>query len=232
MNAEHQREWFLGGMLLNQHLSQEWFEVGKRYTELFDNATQTEARALKPRVRKWDRKKALKALGEKRSGELMDRFCELALLERKRIDAERDACRAALVELAPHVPLSGAKPRWYVLEKVRSTTYRTQGFGADRYARGAAELAASRARANGVEARIEPTDLGYEVQVLVGDSLDVEILHRRPNLPYAEVVRKCWAVGCNPRVFNPYLSFGFEGEIGIDYQGRVIDQKKFNEACR
>ena len=46
------------------------------------------------------------------------------------------------------------------------------------------------------------------------------LLHELPLL--REQVRRSWARGVNPRVFNPFLPHGYEEQEGIDYFGRDL----------
>lgn len=52
--------------------------------------------------------------------------------------------------------------------------------------------------------------------------LDIAILKARvayEGIPIGEYLRRTWAMGLNPRVFNPYLPQGLEAKMGIDYMG-------------
>ena len=58
--------------------------------------------------------------------------------------------------------------------------------------------------------------------VRVADAVDAEILRRCPPPTLREQVRRSWARGVNPRVFNPFLPHGYEEQVGIDFFGRDL----------
>jgi hypothetical protein len=120
------------------------------------------------------------------------------------------------------------------LTSVCTVSYNSQGFSASQYAKGAAEMSADAARLANVPVSVvrrlqAPTlpwssaPLEYwDVVVRVQEQLDFEILKLRPEPPLKEQVRLCWARGVNPRVYNPFLPYGYEKENGITYEGTFV----------
>ena len=131
------------------------------------------------------------------------------------------------------LPVPGTK--WLRLKTVHGSTYRSQGYGANAYAKNAAEIIAMEAGAV-VEAKVVtiPTERpkfpsyhyvhtdNYEVQVLVDSEVDLELVRRRPPMGLRDWMKACWSKGMNPRVYNPFLPHGLEQKYGIDYQGRDV----------
>jgi len=129
-----------------------------------------------------------------------------------------------LSKVAVRAPVrAGASPS--VLYVAWVSTYSSQGFGANSYARNAAEAYADVARGENIPVEVSPSKKGggdYEVLVWVESPLDVEILRLKPGPSLREQIRLCWARGVNPRVYNPYLPVGIEAKLGIDCQGRYL----------
>lgn len=119
-------------------------------------------------------------------------------------------------------------------------SYGSQGYGARRYAEGAAEMRADGFRVAGYEVRTTfvhpgtpmPANGGpfpavdcrghYLVEADVKEDLDVEIVHRRSPPTLREVVRMCWKRGVNPRVYNPFLPWDYEKQEGLDQFGNDL----------
>ncbi len=164
-----------------------------------------------------------------------------ALMER------RKALEEELRVLAESVkPVAGELSLTF--DEVSESAYHTQGFGAGKYAQMAAEMRADTARVAGIpvevleEAREYPgstrvtdsygrsANKTYRVNrvvVHVMEELDFKILKFSPRPSVRESVRLCWARGVNPRVYNPWLPFGYEEKVGLDYFGRdLLDPKR------
>lgn len=144
--------------------------------------------------------------------------------------ADDELCRLAqIVDVR-----AGEEPR--EVRRVWTTTYASQGFGAESYARSSAEGALDAARSLGVRcdvlrvpdldergrekrtgqwAQAWPT---YVARAWVAEELDVEVLRRRA-VSLRETVRLMWARGSNPRVFIPGLPHGYEERAGLDHFG-------------
>ena len=129
-------------------------------------------------------------------------------------------------------PIAGAE--WTLFERRDDGSYSTQGFGAGRYAQASAEMSADVARQFNIPVevrRIEPTRYTKEYGLPVGgcwevyvraDAITCEVLRRKPGPTLLESVRLCWKRGVNPRVFNPYLPFGYEEKVGLDFFGNEV----------
>ena len=66
----------------------------------------------------------------------------------------------------------------------------------------------------------------HEYHVMVPTTeLGGEILTRKPERPLREYVRDCWRRGVNPRVYLPFLPYGYEAEVGIDEFGHDLHAK-------
>jgi len=125
-----------------------------------------------------------------------------------------------------------------VMHTVSRSTYASQGYGADTYARNAAEsyreeresCLTDDERAAGIRVVVErgevtknypgiPASPSEYVVVLVGVSgtRDGQILRRRRDTrTLVDWVAACWRRGVNPRVYNPFLPHGFEERHGIN----------------
>lgn len=118
----------------------------------------------------------------------------------------------------------------YLAETVRGHSYHTQGYGANKYARGTAEHYADMARAAGCMVEVRtigrftsggPWPITYETYGVFVDVSPTgwEIIRRKPLPSMRETVRLCWKRGVNPRVYYPFLPHGFEESEGLDYFG-------------
>lgn len=150
-----------------------------------------------------------------------------------RADAFRDKQKELerqLDELAEKiVPQPGDE--WNLWRDVSTSSYGSQGYGATHYAKAAAENTADTARMYRLEADVRPRysertprdmyaggAVGFGVWVKAS-VVDLAILDRKPGPGLREWVRLCWARGVNPRVYNPWLPFGYEEQAGLDYFG-------------
>lgn len=126
-----------------------------------------------------------------------------------------------------------------ILKSGSSLDYHTQGFGADTYARKSIEVATVEAQAQNVpaifvgeEIRFPTFDRGshqssncytqYYTIVGVESDTDLRVMKEAPKAPFKEVLRYLLKNGCNPRVFYPFLEYGFEASIGLDAFGNDI----------
>jgi hypothetical protein len=153
-------------------------------------------------------------------------------------DAKIKDLRQRLTDLAAQVKVESGDT-WLLLREISGTSYNSQGFGADAYARGAAELEEIEAQAAEVPTRIlsEHHEIkhpswhstggwtDYRVEVQVKEQLDVELIRRKQHLGLRDWLKACWKRGINPRVLNPYLPHGLEEKFGIDYHGNDIPKK-------
>lgn len=143
-----------------------------------------------------------------------------------KIKAHRDWCRSIdeqcirrMTELSESLELIKAGPREYAVSSVDS--YRTQGYGASKYARGVADLEALHCQHYNVTTRIHEASGRFIVYVEL-DELSVEILRMRPGLTLRDEVKACWRRCLSPRVYYPFLPHGYEEENGLTYQGTDI----------
>src|SRR5208337_1662946 len=112
---------------------------------------------------------------------------------------------------------------------VYSGAYRSQGFGAMKYTREAAQSRADKGTHYGLKMEIrligEPTSCGYGITLqdygifANTDADGWDIITRRPGVPLKEWIKGCWKRGVNPRVYDPFLPYGIEERLGLDYLG-------------
>lgn len=166
----------------------------------------TEYRAMRDR---W------KALAESLTAEQIERDAAL--------DVALEA--AAKAESLPVVEAKQPAAAWFVHE----SAYHTQGYGAAKYARAAAQEHADKATHYGLAAEVvqEPNAYGtkgFAVHVNT-TALGVEMVNRLPAVPLREWLAACWKRGTNPRVFNPFLPHGLEEKLGVDYFGNLVERE-------
>jgi hypothetical protein len=118
--------------------------------------------------------------------------------------------------LKPRAGKVQATVRW-----IYGGAYRSQGYGAEKYTRHAAQQVVDDLEYLGLSGEIVPTtDGGFDVIAMLEDAeLDVEIFKASPNIPLDEWVRRCWKAQCNPRVYSPFLPPGYEEAHGLDFFG-------------
>lgn len=158
-------------------------------------------------------------------------------------DAERETLKKRLDELAEQIEIMddmklADKALWTLYGSRSTGDYSTQGFGAETYARGAAKNLLADIEVHGIECEIredrrEPnTCCGWSMpsvtfQVYAAcDEMVCEIVRRKPGISLVEWVRRSWAMGCNPRVSQPFLPVGFEEKHGLDYFGGYVKKKE------
>lgn len=129
---------------------------------------------------------------------------------------------------------------WSQYRKIYGGSYSTQGLGADTYARGAAELEAVQIEIKtGIKARVRKIEIprpanpgwhyvhtsDYVVEVQVREGLDLKLIQYAPSIPIRDFMKACWSRGLNPRVYQPFLPYGLEAKLGIDYMGNDLKTK-------
>lgn len=175
-------------------------------------------------------KKRAERLEEWEVAIIRDQFMRQYAPRYEQLQSEKRWVKHEVTRLAEQLrPESGEQ--W--LELTRTYPHHTQGFGADRYGEGDAQVYASEREGLGVEVRVrkvtegEPrrdrwgSDASYRywiVEALVRDEVDVEIL-RAHNADMAMWLAACWKRGVNPRVLLPGLPHGLEEKLGVDYFG-------------
>jgi hypothetical protein len=114
-----------------------------------------------------------------------------------------------LFELAIGLPVPAAD-EWQQIGDVWESTYRSQSYGASKYANASAHGIADKAVFYGVEASVERygegASVGYRVKARTTPT-GAEILRRKPDVPVKDWVAACARRGVNPRVYNPFLPY-------------------------
>jgi hypothetical protein len=216
--------------------------------------------------------KALTLLGEEQMAELTQKHENLYQIEFDRIGKEIKDLEKQLEDLAQTCPILPGE-NWLTYRTQHSTSFNSQGLGADHYARTAAEMARRKPEIYGIPNRLrvehcvilrgtiqhEPTpdefpgnfikteylyveeyadylkyskylweskpqatwdSNTYIVEVAVTEPLDIEILkYRNDPQTLREWVKDSWRKGINPRVLMPFLPYGYEEEMNLNYFG-------------
>ena len=158
-----------------------------------------------------------------------DAYAQYQALAEKIVARQRRAWKGwqtRLDVLAEQTPVEPGESR--VVWEHWASTWSTQGYGAERYAQGAAEGDADKARYYDIPVEVvrvsEPFTAGhgahvkYQVRCAVSE-VGAEVLKRRSEPSLREWVRLCWKRGVNPRVYSPFLPEGYEERAGLDYFG-------------
>jgi len=132
---------------------------------------------------------------------------------------------------------------WLSVYSVDGDAYRSQGWGAAKYAKADAESRLQDFLLHVPEGRVDsqfhkfdqpvrcaggsPSLGWHEYHVMVPTTeIGAEILKRKPERPLREYVRDCWGRGVNPRVYLPFLPHGYEEQVGIDHFGHDLHAKQ------
>lgn len=117
---------------------------------------------------------------------------------------------------------------WQLLGSYLVGDYRSQGYGAAKYAECRAQLRKHSLLLDfpNLSVRVRESDGNggssrYLVEVLCHPKA-VSALRFAGDLPQREFVRLCWKFGCQPRVFLPFLPLGYEAEMGLDFFGNDL----------
>jgi hypothetical protein len=173
--------------------------------------------------------KAKKVLDEAAYQEIVDRHSKPATEAYQAAVAHMEACREALYKLAPEAEVKIEEGAWKLLDSRWASTYRTTNSG-EQYAQCSAEFVADRCRAFNVPVEVRRVERerdrwherhdDFEIYAAVAEDLDIVILkHKSDGMTLREWVKRCWARGCQPRVFHPFLDPDFEAKNGLDYFG-------------
>ena len=193
----------------------------------FEAECKREYRKLYPR-RKFDMRKSQKQNTEVH-GDLYskwkactDKWFEIKKAMREKADERLDDLANSIeIPLECHVT---DREDWTLFHHTSSYLYSSQGWGAEKYAKASAQQSVDHCEDFGFLAEIREDrrehSTDYDVYVAL-DSLGVEILKRK-SMSLREWVRRCWAKGVNPRVYNPFLPHGFEEKAGLDYFGGYV----------
>jgi hypothetical protein len=188
--------------------------------------------------RKFDKYKAQKLMPD--FADLVKPFKERASAvfkeywDKKKVLEEALDKAAEPCEITPDMKIAD-KTQWIKYHSVDEGAYRSQGFGAIKYAMQAAEGYVDELRANGVDGEVrervhkwdshltgEPLSMTY-FEVYAGcTELACDIIRHKPSITLREWVRLCWKRQVNPRVYNPFLPHGYEEKVGLDYFGNDL----------
>jgi hypothetical protein len=136
---------------------------------------------------------------------------EIALLRSPDMDAEM---RKAAAKVSPLILTGPGRP----IFQTTILDYHTQGYGAEKYARGRAMMVQANCAHKGVPAYVEEKDGAFTVFAQT-DEIGAAILSFSPGLPLEEIVRLCWSKGLQPRVYFWWLKPNFEVDHRLDYFG-------------
>ncbi len=177
---------------------------------------------------------------QKGSAELQKEAERVAFRDKLIAEYERrkEALDAQISALVPELAVRPGEHKRVVLD-VWVSSFSTQGYGAGMYAKAKAELIAEEAAGHGIETEVIPKKdesppipgvprsndpVAYQAVAYVKDESDAWLLGLKPLWDLREAVKRAWAKGVNPRVFNPYIPHGFEQENGLDYQGNDLER--------
>ena len=145
---------------------------------------------------------------------------------------QQTALREALQSEAEALPVPRAVD-WLELQVVSGGSYHTQGFGANKYARDAAEGVADKARSHGLEVELrvvgaspssaQPSN-GYETYCVYARTSEFgkTLLGFKTELPLRERIKRCLQRGANPFAYAPYLPSDYLEKVGLDAWGNEV----------
>ena len=218
---------FEGLLAEEESLETQHKEVRERIQKEWD---ETQARIWKEKRGK--RKYPGQVIACQEIPELADAYLELQDVIREMLRIQTQEGAKVLKRIMAYaedlpVPLTHGKTRleW---ARVSSSTYRSQGYGAMKYARQSAESRADKARIQGLTPVIEEVDFSpakgingishadYKIMVNTTDT-GLVLLKYKPDQSLRDWVKACWGRGCQPRVILPELPHVYEEENGLDY---------------
>lgn len=152
-----------------------------------------------------------------------------------KVSAKHDRIESQLYWLAQRVaPVDAGELR--LLDAVASSSYSSQGFGAEKYASGDAERKADVIRAMGLSAEVRPVFHKFDgasrwgisgwTDYEVWGSTDLEVgyqIVKRRRFPLRDQVKLMLKRGVNPRVYMPFLEHGYEESVGLDHFGNDVN---------
>lgn len=152
-----------------------------------------------------------------------DLFNDKLVTRFNEVQAEKQAIDQEVFKIESHVEIviSPDDP-WQEWRRHSGHTYSTQGYGAKKYAEVLAKIDVEEAKFFGLEAKYEhKTGVFDEFLVSIKCSAEtLQLIEYKKGLPLQERVRLCWLYGANPRVYMPFLPWGFEEKFGFDHFGR------------
>lgn len=148
------------------------------------------------------------------------------------MEAYKKNAGARLRSLAEREPMPSAESE-VELDRTYGGNWSSQGYGANKYARAAAETVADKARFHEVEAEVKTVATGsrdrwgiaYDTYAVFAKTTaaGARLLAFKEEPPLRERVRLSWKRGVNPRVDMPFLPFGYEESHGLDYFGNDLN---------
>jgi hypothetical protein len=195
---------------LLKSLREESAEERKALQAAFEQACAANFKKAYPR-RKFSMSKS-ETINQPAHGEIFKRFSEIADWQYRSERAEDVRINWLLDSLAVAADLPKTEEETAV-RIIDESAYRSQGWGAAKYARNAARDDADAANFHGVEARVLESVRDY------GDGLKVQefrvmakttamgwdIIRRRPGMTILQWAVNCWRRGSNPKVYNPFI---------------------------
>lgn len=209
------------------NLRKEWVDELKALDVDLRQVVLDKAKTLKPRAKKMDFSRACQTLGREQVNDIYEEFRAKAKEVSALTFGAIDALETENWRIAENITLASSGDEWTLFDVKRSSTWGSQGFGACKYAKTAADRQVLKAKVNGLEARIEETDISYcrhygvksatYMVYIRGTQEDAIILKYKQGLGLVEEVRWMWKNGINPRVHYPFLEHGFEAKHGISF---------------
>lgn len=125
---------------------------------------------------------------------------------------------------------------WFPARRVSNGDYYSQGFGAAKYAKNAAEYEADKFRALGIPVEVEVREWSYNDRqwgkstpgninlhttftVMVGCSEDLAYMIMQRSVDLRDMIQGYLKRGVNPRVYLPFLPADIEERLGLDAFG-------------
>jgi len=110
-------------------------------------------------------------------------------------------------------------------EEVWETTYSSQG-SPRLYAKHKAQEISDHLEFCGVRSEVNTVEKAGRTASFVVYARcaaeDFEVLRHKTPLPLKEQIRRCWKSGANPRVYLPFLPYGYEEANGLDFYGGYL----------
>jgi hypothetical protein len=180
-----------------------------------------------------DAQKALQAMGDD-GGAIVGPFHARLLTEATAFADLTEGLigKLQVLAMATDIPVHDASPPdlLVMVAVSRASSWSSQGFGANKYAKAHAEADADIARALGLVAEVRPVGEhkigGSYPRTLIdyGTFANTtwtgwEVAVRKNAVPLRDWVSNCLKRHVNPRVYYPFLPHGYEEKVGLDFHG-------------
>lgn len=183
----------------------------------------------------FDLKRAESDLGDAAKGVLTECFGYYQAAEPafKAAKEKLDRLRTVAADAIDIAKDANAEDHWFYAHYY-ADEYRTQGGGAEHYAKVRAELTAANVRADGIKAEVRrytsaaDTLPFFAVYVYCAEA-DLKILRCKSGLAFGKLVQLAWKMGANPRVYFPFLPHDFESKHGFDQFGNDLPAAQKSE---